>query len=857
MDFENDAFILALEPGNCPEGNVSSVASSLDGFPPCGTPFVRKLPGTTGGLRRVVLAIIKSGLRPAALSAAVLFLTALAVAAQVPTTAEDFKAPGTQPLSLNDPMETPDQCTICHSGFGEPDLEPFNTWQGGMMAQAGRDPLMWAALAIANQDASNAGEACLRCHLPQGWLAGLSADPDGTMMLADTPEGAAARQGVQCSVCHRLVDPFAAPENPVEDGPILAALADPVTTLANGVMVADPDNRLRGPFDIIADLGGDPHIPIRTTLISPYHQSSEICGTCHNVRIPTFTKNPITGEFELNALDTPSPDISQGFPEQLTYDEWAASEYAATGVFAPQFGFNKDVVSSCQDCHMPDVTAKDAVAGIVRDDMPVHSMVGANTFIPEVLPFDPRFGNEVDPALLDAGIVRATDMLRKAATLETDISGGNLTVRVTNETGHKLPTGYPEGRRMWLFVNAFDNANNVVFESGRYTFSTAELAGYDKAPADPEHDPYLRVWETHHGISDDLATQLGVPPGISSNLALNNKIYFDNRIPPRGFTNAAFEAFDGQPVGVTYADGQYWDEAVYPVGNTAVRAEVVLYYQTTSKKYVEFLRDENTTNSSGLILFDLWDQNGKAAPVEMARAFVETNVKTIHRCQKVVSRLQQHYLKIYAKEWARCYEAEANGFSCDTARRDAKIAAADTKLRDKLGGIEDGRCSGNNLTPITLGHGTVCPVPCATTKLFDIEGLASCAVCMAEAVNDAALAGAFGAEPPALPSSVPAATRSCQKLLSQAATDLSINWAKALARCEQRNTTGKAVPPADCSMDSKIASVKAKAAKRVDKCEDFTGLAGCGVGGDPTATKACLEAAVENLVSQVVKVPFP
>ena len=45
-----------------------------------------------------------------------------------------------------------------------------------------------------------------------------------------------------------------------------------------------------------------------------------------------------------------------------------------------------------------------------------------------------------------------------AATLEASIAGGNLTVRVTNESGHKLPTGYPAGRRMWLHVRAFDGA---------------------------------------------------------------------------------------------------------------------------------------------------------------------------------------------------------------------------------------------------------------------------------------------------------------------------------------------------------------------------------------------------------------
>jgi hypothetical protein len=62
----------------------------------------------------------------------------------------------------------------------------------------------------------------------------------------------------------------------------------------------------------------------------------------------------------------------------------------------------------------------------------------------------------------------------------------------------------------------------------------------------------------------------------------------DNRIPPRGFTNAAYAAIDAEPVGATFVDGQYWDEVTYPVGPAVVTAEVTLYYQTASREYVEF-----------------------------------------------------------------------------------------------------------------------------------------------------------------------------------------------------------------------------------------------------------------------------
>jgi hypothetical protein len=71
--------------------------------------------------------------------------------------------------------------------------------------------------------------------------------------------------------------------------------------------------------------------------------------------------------------------------------------------------------------------------------------------------------------------------------------------------------------------------------------------------------------------------------------------------------------------GVRYPDGQNWDIATYglPAGTNSVTA--TLYYQTTSKDYVEFLKNENTTNTAGQTILNAWSTNGRAAPVAMAR----------------------------------------------------------------------------------------------------------------------------------------------------------------------------------------------------------------------------------------------
>ena len=74
-----------------------------------------------------------------------------------------------------------------------------------------------------------------------------------------------------------------------------------------------------------------------------------------------------------------------------------------------------------------------------------------------------------------------------------------------------------------------------------------------------------------------------------------------------------------------YADGQYWDRTWYSIPAEARSANVTLYYQSTSKEFVEFLRDENRTDDSGQQMYDLWNDNGKCPPERMESAATPRN----------------------------------------------------------------------------------------------------------------------------------------------------------------------------------------------------------------------------------------
>ncbi len=567
--------------------------------------FVPHLPGSS--ILRVV-AVDNAGNEGSGTSAA--FGINRRTTGIAPTTLRDFDLPGTQPFSgsiADDPSAT---CIACHGDY-DPDAEHWYNWQGSMMAQAMRDPLYLATLRVAESVAPSVGDLCLRCHTPNGWAEGRSLDTSGNSLIAKD------YQGVNCVFCHSMVDPvYVEGQSPAADAAILADLEQVPTAHANGGFVLDPDPVRRGPY---ADAEAAHQFQY-----SPFHVSAALCGTCHDVSNPVFVKGIGDGTYDLQALDTPHPDGDPRnmFPIERTYSEWLVSEYASTGVYQPQFAGNKPdgIVSTCQDCHMRDVTGVGAAIGgtPTRTDLGLHDMTGGNTFVPDILP--DFYPGEVDPVELQAGKLRAQAMLTLAATLEVtsdnrDFQPG-INVRVINESAHKLPSGYPEGRRAWLNVKAFDAADQLVYESAAYDPDTGVLG----------HDPAAKIYHVEPGISTRLAGVLGLAAGPSFHFALNDTIYLDNRIPPRGFTNAAFTEIQSPPVGYAYADGAHWDDTHYALPAGAVRVEVVLWYQTTSKEYIEFLRDNNTVDDMGQRLHDAWAAHGRSAPVAMAQQSVSLDL---------------------------------------------------------------------------------------------------------------------------------------------------------------------------------------------------------------------------------------
>lgn len=256
---------------------------------------------------------------------------------------------------------------------------------------------------------------------------------------------------------------------------------------------------------------------------------------------------------------------------------------------------------------MPTTTAQGCFFGPERTDLARHEFAGAAAQALDLIAAHTAGDPQVDPALIAAARGRAVSMLRRAASLQTLRVGGDLRVRVINQTGHKIPTGHIEGRRIWLNVRFFGATGVLIAEHGHYDGVEAEL---DEAST--------AVYEMKVGLSADAATATGLPAGPTGHMALADTIEKDNRIPPRGFANTSFETGGAPAVGATYADGQHWSDVLFPIPAGAVHGVVTLYYQSLPRHYIEELRDGNVTDNWGTILHDLWEQTGRGAPIAMA-----------------------------------------------------------------------------------------------------------------------------------------------------------------------------------------------------------------------------------------------
>ncbi|MEM7244916.1 MAG: hypothetical protein AAF533_06200 [Acidobacteriota bacterium] len=566
-----------------------------------------------------------------------------------------------QPGMLKDVRE----CVPCHVETTQPSTEEEvwwigHTWQGSMMANAARDPMFWAALDIANQDDAalgdvDIGDFCLRCHVPSAWYEGRShCDTpygemfDGACITGEFHEPGDDTEGITCHFCHRMYDA----SNP----PNIDHFEDPNAPYVGNAQIylaLDPDE-IRGPYDDAQ------------TFFHPWTQdqlflSPQLCGQCHQVTNPLLNRvDPDTGA-----------DLGYLMPIERTYSEWQQS------VYSDEFGAD---YTTCQQCHMPEVdidgdgnpdparacrfdVEERGPGGTYPGEVRNHGFIGANAWMLGVILEEYGFDLEREAQLV-AGVERSLDLLRNRTadltmTAPATVQAGDdlaVDVRVVNQTGHKLPTGYPEGRRMFLNVRAGVDTNG----DGELTpDEVATELGYWNPETGDLDEGGTKVYELEIGVFNlngtgecDHLDPLGQKV---FHFVRNNCITHDNRIPPLGFVPDAETA----PVGYTYPDNPMMPGTLANYDDTAISlpipdvlsgeilVESRFFYQTTSKEYIEFLLRENRSTcdprdgrnvedpdddpsddcdptvedprpNRSEKLYDMWERHGRSAPVLVA-----------------------------------------------------------------------------------------------------------------------------------------------------------------------------------------------------------------------------------------------
>jgi hypothetical protein len=455
----------------------------------------------------------------------------------------------------------PDGATPLHDAAGH-NVSPVLLWRSSMMALAARDPYYLAAFAEertrAPDRAAEIDAVCTRCHAPAGSeeLASNGQHLSFDELTAGTSEEAAlGRGGITCTLCHQI-----GAANLGEDSSFTGGFRVGYQRQLFGRYL----NPVTSWMQLIVNF---------TPTAGTHIAESSLCGSCHTVILPGSSGEVV---------------------EQATFLEWRSSRSATLG-------------QPCQSCHVPTLDEAGAPLTVLaisgtpanlgaRTPFGRHTFVGGNSYVLRLLADAPDWSNaNVSSSELLGSAARDDAHLAGAARVElTTHDASHVAIRVTNLTGHKLPTGYPS-RRVWLHVR-IEAAGAVVFESGAVDDRGAIVDRGGHVLADQPHrdeitgEDQVQIWE---------ARLIG-PDGMVTHRTLDARHYDkDDRILPAGFAPTGSDRSRTLPIGPeldpSFTPGS--DDVTYrPAGGVPAGARVTieLLYEAVSPGIVDAIDDAAT-----------------------------------------------------------------------------------------------------------------------------------------------------------------------------------------------------------------------------------------------------------------------
>lgn len=506
---------------------------------------------------------------------------------------------------------TGEQCRQCHQANEANknavrdakgrDVSPGTTWRKSMMGLAARDPFYlaaWAEERVTMPGIKGAIDGvCSRCHATAG-----NVETGGKLSFEDLVSGTSnearvARDGVTCTVCHQIQ---------------AAGLGTPASF--TGGFTIGASRELYGPH--LGPATGPMTLIVNYTPVYSNHVvKSSFCATCHTVITP--------------ARDDAGALVGAQFPEQTPYLEWQNSafqdEVPPTGPRA----------MSCVGCHAP--AYDDDNQGIktalsvnptglaARDPFGRHHFAGGSSSMLRLMAKNAAWvGTDVAPSELEDQAKRSDAHLSKAAELavvEQKREGGTLIVRVkvTNSTGHKLPTGYPS-RRMWLHLAVKDGAT-TTWESGAWDAYGRIVDGAKLVDVPGTFQPHrdvvsapgeVQIWEGVAGKQDG---------SMAGRLLEAAKYVKDDRLLPEGYKADHKVAIYMRPQGVAgdpdFGSSDTVTYKITPAPPPGAAIAVELVYQSIKPSDLDALAKKPTPIA--LKFFDLVESS-PIVPVVMVRA---------------------------------------------------------------------------------------------------------------------------------------------------------------------------------------------------------------------------------------------
>jgi tetratricopeptide (TPR) repeat protein len=251
---------------------------------------------------------------------------------------------------------TAQYCGHCHQ-------EAYHQWRQSVHSNSFRAPWYLKNVnMLIDEKGVQYSRHCEGCHNPVALFSGdLSQGMPKKRPFED--------EGISCSVCHSI-------QSTDTTGTGSYVMGTPA------VLVDEKDAPITGPVsdaDILAHL--DRH---SKAVMRPLYQTAEFCAACHKAAIPR------------------SLDDYKWLRAISLYDEWQGASFTKQ---SPLPFYRKDVVSTCQTCHMVREAVPDGSTepGAKDGKFVSHRWLGGNTLIPKYYKFDEQ------AAKLEAFLKNASD----------------------------------------------------------------------------------------------------------------------------------------------------------------------------------------------------------------------------------------------------------------------------------------------------------------------------------------------------------------------------------------------------------------------------------------------------------------